>query len=785
MSCGAQMRERAAQRAQGVADQTGHAAGCAIQRADSISAPHPFGHAKKVVGGHPFTALRGGIGHGVEGARLSIAADHAVKDQTVVFPIQQDEAGLRIPGLQGADAHGFAIADGGVHAGAARAEGHGGLLVQQLFDDGSDVVHGIPVPRFGKVAQAMGNTSLVLHMGRRILLAGAVGSLLVLPVRAAMDTGEAVVAAMTGNAEVRVFTGPVHEGRTRVKDLSEGAAVGESSRAMTGKDGRLCMVFSPGAIICVAPRTEFTIRQLRHTADGLPQSEEDLVRRIHLDLHKGRIRVQAGVPTPSLDIRITTPVGMVEAQGGSFVVAQGDQGRWNVLTESYELAVTPRNGNRAELKAGEAAWMAADGEDRGELRLVQAAENPELYQFELCNAFFQDLEPFINRTEGFDREGLGQYLGLNEPFLSLDSGAAVTDASPSIRPSVSDTRPADLPRPGEGGPGARWDDQRIWNWYNSLGTVKGVNYIPRTAVNSVEMWMEDTFDPDTIDEELGWAHDIGYTSIRVQLQFAVWKDDPDGFLKRMDKLLEIAASHGLRVVPVLFDDLNLAGQAPQVGMQPGPVSGEYNARWVPSPAPEAVKDRSQWPELEKYVKDVMDQFKRDARVIYWDLYNTAGNGGLWEETLPLMDQTFNWAREIDPAQPLAVAAWKEFGSAMAARKLERSDLVTFQSFDSVEGVEARLLLLQRYKRPIICSDWLMRQTGNDFEKVLPVFATYRVGWFNRGLVAGKTQMQLQQAQYRSEQAPDLWQQDVLHEDGTPYNEKELELIQGFRYLDAP
>ena len=206
---------------------------------------------------------------------------------------------------------------------------------------------------------------------------------------------------------------------------------------------------------------------------------------------------------------------------------------------------------------------------------------------------------------------------------------------------------------------------------------------------------------------------------------------------------------------------------------------------MPGPAPEAVQDRSQWPALEKYVKDVMDQFKRDKRIIYWDLYNTAGNSGLWEETLPLMDQTFNWAREIDPSQPLAVAAWREFGSAMAARKLERSDLITFQSFDSVEGIEARLMLLRRYNRPIICSDWLMRQTGNDFEKVLPLFATHRVGWFNRGLVAGKTQMQLQQVQFRSEKDPDLWQQDIFQEDGTPYNEKELELIQGFRYLDAP
>jgi hypothetical protein len=250
-------------------------------------------------------------------------------------------------------------------------------------------------------------------------------------------------------------------------------------------------------------------------------------------------------------------------------------------------------------------------------------------------------------------------------------------------------------------------------------------------------------------------------------------------------LLDLAAKHGLRVVPVLFDDLNRAGAAPQVGEQPEPVPGENNAHWVPSPGPEAVKDRRQWPDLEKYVKDTLNRFKNDKRVLYWDLYNTAGNSGLWEESLPLLDQTFNWARAVDPSQPLAVAAWKEFGSAMAARKLERSDLITFQSFDSAEGIEARLMLLQRYQRPIICSDWLMRQVGNDFEKVLPLFSTYRIGWFNQGLVSGKTQQYVQEARYRVDNNPDLWQQDVLQKDGTPYDQNEVELIQGFRYLDAP
>ncbi|MFY9182226.1 MAG: hypothetical protein WBI79_08885 [Kiritimatiellia bacterium] len=628
----------------------------------------------------------------------------------------------------------------------------------------------------------MNKTSRVFMAAGLALIIG-VSAAKTVRAQGALRTGEAVVAVVAGRAESRILTAPVHEGRSENRRLFEGAAVGEYSHIQTGKDGRLCLVFSPGAICCVAPQTSFTIMQLRHTADGLPRTEDDIIRKIHLQMREGRIRIQAGTPSPTLDIRITTPAGIIEAQGGAFVVAQSAQDQWTVFPDSDELTVTPKGGEPTVLRAGQNARMTLTDSRSAELQTEGVLVDPNLHHFEVCNVYFADLEPFIHNPLDFDREGLSVYLGPAAPLLQLDAGALTTDASPTIRPSVAAVNPPVLPRPGESQPGGRWEDRRIWDWYNRLEPLKGVNYIPRTAVNSVDMWAEDTFDPDTIDEELGWAHDVGYTCIRVPLQFVVWQADPDEFLKRVDKLLELAQKHGLRVVPVLFDDLNLAGKPPKLGRQPKPLPGKYNSRWVSSPAHDAVTDRNQWPELEKYVKGVMNEFKRDSRVLYWDLYNTAGNSGLGEDSLPLIDQTFQWARSVEADQPLAVAPWREFGSAMSARKLERSDLITFQGYDNVESMQARLLMLQRYQRPIICAGWLMRQTGNDFEHVLPLFSTFRVGWFNQGLVKGKTQLNIQQVQFRSDQDPDLWQQDVLQEDGTPYNPREVELIQGFRFLE--
>lgn len=778
-------QERAAPGPERMADEPRKPAYRTVETAALFSAADPFGGAKQIGGIHPVAAIRGGIGREKQPARAPIPADEAVEREASMQTVQQERAGADVAFRERLDPHGFARPDRGVHAGAERLKGDGRALFQQVGDDVAYVGHGRVVSMIGKVAYPMDNTSIVWRMARVVLAVAALAHAGRADAAAPSTTGEAVVAAMAGKAEVRVFTGPVHEGRTQVRDLFEGATAGESSRVMTGGDGRLCMVCSPGAILCVAPNTEFTVKQLRHTADGLPTREADLVRRIQLDLHIGRIRVQAGVPMPTLDIQIATPAGRIEAHGGAFVVAQDPEGRWNVFCDAYDLRIVGLEGAVTEVKAGETARFWVDEQSRTDVRKAGVSGDSELHQFELCNAFFEDLEPFIERERRFDRAGLENYLGRPEGLVALDGGALVSDVSPTLRPEVAvDSAPLPAVSPGEE-PGGRWSEQRIRTWYEGLGTVKGVNYIPRTAVNSVEMWMESTFDPDVIDEELGWAREMGYNNIRVQLQFVVWQDDPEGFLGRLDRLLEIAAKHGLRMVPVLFDDLNLAHSAPQVGEQPAPIPGEHNARWVPSPGAEMVKDRSRWPGLEKYVKDVLGRFKRDDRVLYWDLYNTAGNGGLWEGSLPLLDQTFRWARAVNVSQPLAVAAWKDFGSAMSARKLERSDLITFQSFDNVESIEAQLQLLQRYRRPIICSDWLMRQVGNDFEQVLPLFATQRVGWFNQGLVSGKTHKTIQDARYRSEKSPDVWQQDVLQKDGTPYSEREVELIQGFRFLDAP
>ena len=326
----------------------------------------------------------------------------------------------------------------------------------------------------------------------------------------------------------------------------------------------------------------------------------------------------------------------------------------------------------------------------------------------------------------------------------------------------------------------RWSKEKAWQWYNNIAPICGVNYVPSTAVNMLEWWQKETFDPATIDKELGWANKSGYNSVRCNLSFEVWEVDAEGLKKRLDKFLEIAARHKIGVMFCLFDDVNFARAKPVVGKQPKPKPGVHNSRWVPSPTPKKVTDKTAWGALEKYVKDIVGKFAGDKRVLVWDLYNEPGNGGLGNKSLPLAKATFKWARAMKPIQPLTIGPWRGHGGDMAKALVELSDVVSYHAYSSAGGVEKTTKLYQKYGRPLLCTETLRRIKGQDYAAVLPVFAKYKVSWWNWGLVAGKQQTYLPWGK-KGLTIEDHWHWDMLWPDGKPYDPKEIELIRNFSF----
>ena len=324
--------------------------------------------------------------------------------------------------------------------------------------------------------------------------------------------------------------------------------------------------------------------------------------------------------------------------------------------------------------------------------------------------------------------------------------------------------------------GPVWTKERAWAWYDALGQLQGFNYLPRTVINDTEMWQAETFDITTTEQELGWASRFNYNSVRVFLQYLVWADDPDGFKGRLERFLTVAADRGVSVMPILFDDCAFAGREPYLGKQDEPVPGVHNSGWVPSPGSERVKDRSVWPELERYVKDIVGSFAEDKRIVVWDLYNEPGNANMGEKSLPLVEAAFAWAREVGPMQPLTVGPWVDFGSSMSQRLFALSDVISFHTYEDPAGVREKLELCGAYERPLLCTEWLHRPRGNTFAAILPQFEAYNVGWYHWGLVAGRTQTYMPWGSKLGDPMPELWQHDVLHPDGSLYDAAELDLL---------
>ena len=338
----------------------------------------------------------------------------------------------------------------------------------------------------------------------------------------------------------------------------------------------------------------------------------------------------------------------------------------------------------------------------------------------------------------------------------------------------------------------RWTVPRANDWYAKQPWLVGANFIPSDAINELEMFQAETFNPKLIDKELGLGESIGMNTMRVFLQDQLWKQDPKGFTGRLNTFLSIAEKHHIRPLLVLFDSCWETN--PRLGPQHPPIPGVHNSGWVQSPGKERLMDKRVEPELEAYVKGVVGTFANDDRVLGWDVWNEPDNRGgdnaedeaakvaRVEELLP---KVFAWARSVNPVQPLTSGVWKGNWSETAREstttkiQLAESDVITFHNYGWPEEFEARILELKPLGRPVICTEYMARGNGSTFDGSLPIAKKYNVGAINWGLVAGKTQTYLPWDSWQRPYVliqPTIWFHEVFRQDDMPYRQREVDLI---------
>ena len=340
--------------------------------------------------------------------------------------------------------------------------------------------------------------------------------------------------------------------------------------------------------------------------------------------------------------------------------------------------------------------------------------------------------------------------------------------------------------------GEKWSAEKAMAWGKEKGWLVGCNYIPSTAINELEMWQSETFDPATIDRELGWAEGLGFNSVRVFLHNIPYQQDAAGFLVRIDEFLAIAEKHKIGVMFVLLDSCWDPFPAPGKQREPKPFT--HNSGWVQAPGQAILMDPARHDELAPYIKGVIARFKDDPRVQVWDLFNEPdnGNGSSYGKQEPknkpamalkLLEKSFTWAREANPTQPLTSGVWigdwsDEKASPMDRLQLDQSDVISFHDYNDVPKLNERIASLRKYNRPLLCTEYMARPNKSTFDPNLGALREARVGAYNWGFVDGKSQTIFPwdswQKTYTGE--PPTWFHDIFRRDGTPYKPEEVGYI---------
>jgi hypothetical protein len=349
---------------------------------------------------------------------------------------------------------------------------------------------------------------------------------------------------------------------------------------------------------------------------------------------------------------------------------------------------------------------------------------------------------------------------------------------------------------------SRWTQAQAEAWYANQPWLFGSNYNPASAINQLEMFQADTFNPKEIDKELGWAEELGANTARVYLHDLLWQDST-GFTKRLDQFLDICAKHKIKPILVLFD--SCWDPFPKLGKQHEPTPGIHNSGWLQSPGAEALTDVSEYPRLKTYVQGVVRTFAKDPRILMWDVWNepdntndnSYGRNNLKQEPerkraiiTQLLPDVFQWARAVNPSQPLSSGTWifsknrdasnPKNWSPMEKIQYENSDVLTFHHYGDAASFEEVIKQLKTQGRPMICTEFMARGNNSLFQTHLPIAKKYKVGMVNWGFVAGKTQTYLPwdswQNPYVNGREPKIWFHEILKADGTAIDPAETAAI---------
>ena len=335
--------------------------------------------------------------------------------------------------------------------------------------------------------------------------------------------------------------------------------------------------------------------------------------------------------------------------------------------------------------------------------------------------------------------------------------------------------------------------------------IRGVNYVPSYGKNLHEAWSN--FDRDAFDRELGLARKVGYNSVRLWLNYFAYRDRGRKMVDDVQTAVELCRKHNLKVLIVLFDG---CGVSKQPGSKTMTVKAAYDyflrnpklsdklkeivkfnydkyangvgrdvevqvsentsphvllwQDWQPSPGYDKL-DQRWWPQLSRYVIDVVDRLAGDDTVLAWDLMNEPEfateepfTNGM--DRPEVKTKVANFLRQIrsvikrkHPDELVTVGFanldhTREFGDV--------ADVLTYHVYGDPEALEKSIdqasSIGLKAAKPIFITETLanfafmpfdVEKVASDdaqlkhYQRVLPTLLKSKIGWMGWGLVVGR------------------------------------------------
>ena len=340
------------------------------------------------------------------------------------------------------------------------------------------------------------------------------------------------------------------------------------------------------------------------------------------------------------------------------------------------------------------------------------------------------------------------------------------------------------------------------DWYAKQPWFRGCNYLPSDCVNRIDMWQSYECEKhfETAARELAVMESIGFNSIRVILEFLVWKEEHDSFMERFERFLALADARKIKVMVCFGNDCTVPKNAhyrpPHLGKQECDWGYHSARKYSPQGSfPDEVgcsllDDPETAERFYGMVREIVMKYRTDPRICVWDLFNEPGNNNRGAISVPHVQKVFDTARACDPVQPLTSGIW-HFNPANLnpAEKLclELSDVISYHNYGYYADNVVQIDHLRKFGRPLLNTEWLNRISHNTIQECFPLFFLEKVSCWNWGFVAGLNQTyEPYEAMWKAEERGEAdlldftkWQHDLFRPSLRPYDPKEIKIIRRF------